>query len=84
MKEEAMAGKRTIITLPEEDKEWLETYSHANQISMAAAIRRGIHKLKENEVQETYRAIVENTQGIWKQGDGLDYQRKMRSEWQGS
>lgn len=79
-----MAGKRTIITLPEEDKEWLETYGHANQISMAEAIRRGIHKLKENEVQETYRAIVENTQGIWKQGDGLDYQRKMRSEWQGS
>jgi len=79
-----MAGKRTIITLPEEDKEWLESYSHANQISMAEAIRQGIHKLKQAEVQETYRTIVKNTQGIWKHGDGLDYQRKMRSEWQGS
>jgi hypothetical protein len=75
-----MAGKRTIITLPEEDKEWLESYSHANQISMAEAIRKGIHKLKENEVQETYRTLVQNTQGIWKQGDGLEYQRSMRSE----
>ncbi len=79
-----MAGKRIIITLPEEDKEWLESYSHANEISMAEAIRKGIHKLKENEVQETYRTLVRNTQGIWKLGDGLNYQRGIRSEWQGS
>ena len=76
-----MASKRTIITLSEEDKRWLETYSSANQISLAEAIRQGINKLRETAREDTYKAIVEETRGIWRQGDGLEYQRKIRAEW---
>ncbi len=25
--------------------------------------------------------LLDNTQGIWKEGDGLEYQQKMREEW---
>jgi hypothetical protein len=76
-----MPSKRTIITLSEEDKRWLETYSNAHRISLAEAIRQGINKLKETAHEDTYRAIVVETKGIWKLGDGLQYQTKIRSEW---
>ena len=79
-----MASKRTIITLSEEDKQWLESYSRAHQVSLAEAIRQGIRRLKDAELEKTYRTIVHNTRGIWKEGDGLQYQRRLRSEWHSS
>ena len=79
-----MASKRTIITLSEEDKQWLESYSRTHQISLAEAIRQGIRRLKDVELENTYRTIVQNTQGIWKEGEGMKYQRKLRSEWDSS
>ena len=79
-----MASKRTIITLSEEDKQWLESYSRAHQVSLAEAIRQGIRRLKDAELEKTYRTIVQNTRGIWKEGDGLKYQRKLRSDWHSS
>jgi 6-phosphogluconate dehydrogenase len=79
-----MASKRTIITLSEEDKQWLESYSRAHQVSLAEAIRQGIRRLKDAEFEKTYQAIVQNTRGIWKEGDGFKYQRKSRSEWDSS
>ena len=76
-----MKGKRIIITLPEKDKLWLESYSKAKSVSIAEAIRRGIERVKSEEGPSTYRTLVESTQGIWKKGDGLAYQRTIRSEW---
>jgi len=77
-----MAGQRTIITLPDEDKAWLEEYSKAHGISMAEGVRKALRLLRENKQRDTYRALVEQTRGIWIQGDGLEYQRKLRSEWE--
>ncbi|MCF8107639.1 MAG: hypothetical protein K9J81_01460 [Desulfohalobiaceae bacterium] len=77
-----MPGQRTIITLPDEDKAWLEQYSRLRGISMAEGIRSALKLLRENKHQETYRSLVERTRGIWTQGDGLTYQRKLRSEWE--
>ncbi len=76
-----MAGKRIIITISEEDKLWLESYSRAYKVAVAEAIRQGISRLREAETQETYQALVHNTRGIWKKGDGLKYQRRIRAEW---
>jgi hypothetical protein len=76
-----MANKRTIITIPEEDKRWLESYSSLHRVSVAEAIRQGIRRLKEAELYENYQALVQNTKGIWKKGDGMTYQKKMRAEW---
>ena len=77
-----MGSKRTIITLSEEDKMWLEGYSKAFNISVAEVIRRGIKQLKESHESGPYQKLVENTRGIWKKGDGLQYQTVIRSEWQ--
>jgi hypothetical protein len=79
-----MASKRTIITLSEEDKQWLESYSRAHEVSLAEAIRQGIRRLKDAELERTYRTLVQGTRGIWKKGEGLKYQRELRSEWHSS
>ncbi len=76
-----MGNQRTIITISERDKVWLERYSKMMGISVAEAIRRGIAQLKKAEETNTYRTLVEETIGIWKKGDGLAYQEKLRSEW---
>jgi hypothetical protein len=76
-----MASNRTIITLSDEDKKWLQSYSQVHGISLAEAVRQGIRRLKVAEQQEVYRALVEKTRGIWKTGDGLKYQKNVRAEW---
>ena len=76
-----MGSKRTIVTISDEDKLWLMDYSRAYGISMAEAIRKGIARLREEEGMSMYQRMVKKTMGIWKKGDGLRYQRKLRSEW---
>lgn len=76
-----MASQRTIITISQEDKLWLECYSSASGISMAEAIRRAIKRLKDQQSQSAYQGLLVQTCGIWKKGDGLRYQQKLRSEW---
>lgn len=77
-----MATRRIIISIPDEDKLWLEGYSKVHKISVAEAIRQGIDQLKRAKRQQTYRQLVENTRGIWQKGDGLAYQKKLRAEWE--
>ena len=77
-----MGTRRTIITLPEEDKKWLESYGKAHGVSVSEAIRQSIKRLKENKSDETYSIMVKNTIGLWKRGDGLEYQNGIRAEWE--
>jgi len=70
-----------IITLSEEDKSWLDNYSKTYGVSIAEAIRTGISLLKRVKYKPTYHKVVYDTSGIWKKGDGLKYQKKLRSEW---
>ena len=75
-----MGSKRTIVTLQEKDKLWLESYSKAYKVSVAEAIRQGINRLKESMAEKTYHTLVQNTKGVWKKGNGLKYQQDIRSE----
>ena len=77
-----MPNTRTIISIPEETKTWLESYSKANSISMAEAVRKGISYLRNEEERDTLRSILNQSSGLWKKGDGLQYQLKIRSEWE--
>jgi hypothetical protein len=77
-----MGTRRIIISIPDEDKLWLEGYSKIQKISVAEAIRQGIAQLKKSKQQQTYQKLVERTRGLWKKGDGLAYQEKMRAEWE--
>jgi hypothetical protein len=76
-----MGTQRTIITISDDEKSWLETYSKINKISMAEAIRRGILQLKNQDSRSVYKTLVNDTRGLWGKGDGLAYQKMIRSEW---
>jgi hypothetical protein len=76
-----MSSQRTIITISDKDKSWLEAYSKKNGISITETIRRGILELREKESENLYKTLVRETQGIWEEGDGLRYQEKIRAEW---
>ena len=76
-----MANQRTIITISDEDKSWLESYSKATGMPMAEVVRTAITRLRRQESGSAYHALVEQTRGIWKKGDGLAYQQRLRSEW---
>jgi len=75
-----MPAKRIIMTIPDEDKLWLDAYTKINKISVAEAVRQGISLLKQEQRQKTYQKFVEITCGIWKKGNGLAYQQEMRGE----
>jgi hypothetical protein len=77
-----MKSTRTIITISEQEKQWLTTYSGLHGVSLAAAIRRAISCLKAAEGRTAYRKLVKDTSGIWKRGDALRYQEEIRSEWE--
>ena len=76
-----MGSQRTIITLSDNDKAWIESYSKASGISMAEAIRQGIAHLRALEEKNIFQTLIEETRGIWSKDDGLAYQDKIRSEW---
>ncbi len=77
-----MGSRRTIITIPDEQKRWLENYTKIHGISMAEAVRRGISCLRASEGMTSYQELVKETRGTWSKGDGLKYQNKIRSEWE--
>ena len=76
-----MGNQRIIITIPAEDKTWLESYSKAHNISTAEAVRQGIRRLRQLAAKDTYQTLIETTRCIWRESDGLTYQQRLRSEW---
>jgi hypothetical protein len=76
-----MRSTRTIVTLSEDDKEWLVRYSRGKGLSMAQAVRKGIARLRDEERPSLYEDALQTTHGIWTKGDGLRYQKELRREW---
>jgi hypothetical protein len=74
---------RTIVSLDPEDKAWLERVSRREQVTMTQLVRRAVRRLRrEYEARPTaFERILRETAGTWSAGDGLDYQRRVRSEW---
>ena len=64
-----MGNRRTIITIPEKERAWLEAFSKTRGISLAEAIRRGIAELRQKEERSTYKRHVEETGGTWRKGE---------------
>ena len=73
---------RTIITISEEDKKWLDGYSRSRKLSRAEAIRQALKEFKQRHQKSTYKEAIERTFGSWggKQGDALEYVRQLRKD----
>lgn len=73
---------RTLITLDDQAKAWLASQAKRERVSMSEIVRRAVERLRIDE--ERTRALargIELTAGIWTQGDGLEWQNRLRDEW---
>jgi hypothetical protein len=75
---------RTVISLDEESKKWLDRQAREENISTAELIRTAVRKYRDEKRREALplKDLLKQTSGIWNRGDGLTYQRRLRKEWQ--
>jgi hypothetical protein len=73
---------RTIISLDEDDKAWLDEQARREGVPMTELIRRAVRLLRAAPAGEiTTEELLEVTRGLWQHGDGLDHQERLRDEW---
>lgn len=75
---------RTLINLPPDDKDWLDEEARARHIPMTELVRQAVHAYRlraQRRAQPNLQEALKQTTGIWRQGDGLEYQNRMRNEW---
>jgi hypothetical protein len=71
---------RTIISLDPEDKQWLERRAQGQGVPMARLVREAIRRMRQQE-DVSLEELLRQTSGLWKRGDGLAWQRRLRKEW---
>lgn len=71
---------RMILSLDDQDKAWLERKASEQGVSMASVVREAVQALKSKE-EPSLKDLLEETRGVWKSGDGLRYQRRIRADW---
>lgn len=74
---------RTVISLEESEKAWLDRQAEDQRVSMAELIRKAVRRYREEmeRDEESVEQLLEKTSGIWEGEDGLTYQRRLREEW---
>lgn len=73
---------RTILTLEETDKKWLDRYSREHKQSTAETIREAIRAFRQKEREGGYRRVLDSTAGLLKGGpDAVEFVRRERKEW---
>jgi len=71
---------RTIISLENDDKKWLDEESRRSGLPKSAIVRLSIRYLRLDR-EKSFQNLLNQTSGTWKEGDGLAYQERLRSEW---
>ena len=74
----------TLINLDPDDTAWLDREARARNLSMAELVReavRGYRVRQESRGLSGLQSALQRTAGIWRQGDGLTYQQRLRDEW---
>ena len=71
---------RTIISLEDTEKLWLDEEAKRTGQPMTEIVRIAIRFLRTDRERAVQNLLAE-TSGTWTEGDGLEYQKRMRSEW---
>ena len=71
---------RMLISLEENDRRWLEQKALEIGRPMSEVVRQAIRQAQESE-QKPMKELLASTQGLWRKGDGLRYQRRVRKDW---
>lgn len=75
---------RTVISLQDRQKAWLDQQAALRRVSMSSLIRRAVSEFRIREQRRAgvpFEEVLDRTAGIWQAGDGLDYQERVRKEW---
>jgi hypothetical protein len=74
---------RTIVSLPEADKAWLDAYSHRRRRSQADVIRHALRSFRRSLEGGGGRPSLRATAGLWKDRgvNSLEYVRRLRADW---
>jgi hypothetical protein len=71
---------KTVIALEPEIKQWLDQKALKEGVPMTELVRRAVRLLQEQE-RSSFDLLLQQSAGTWAHGDGLEYQNKLRSEW---
>lgn len=74
---------RTVISLTDDDKAWLDRRARDEGVTMTEVVRRSVRFYRSvcDPEDADFLSLLDRTSGAWKLGDGLEYQRRARSEW---
>ncbi len=73
---------RTIVSLEDFDKKWLDRYSDHHKQSTAETIRFAIKEFQKKAREEERHVLLKRTAGLLKgKGDSVSFVRKLREEW---
>ena len=75
---------RTVISLDQESKDWLDRQATDRGVPMTELVRQAVREFRAKEqraARPSMQEILRRTSGIWRSGDGLEYQRRLRDEW---
>jgi hypothetical protein len=76
---------RTLISLEDEDKQWLDRRAKEEGLTMTQLVRSAVKQYREQceaaAGKTSLEQLLRRTAGIWPGGDGLAYQREVRGEW---
>ena len=76
---------RTVISLPEADKHWLDREAARQHTSMTEVVRQAVEALRRAKAGQSdpFDDLLDRTSGIWGGGDGMAWQTSLRAEWVG-
>jgi hypothetical protein len=75
---------RTVISLQDRQKAWLDQQAALRRVSMSSLIRQAVTEFRVRERRRAkvpFKEVLARTAGIWQAGDGLEYQERIRGEW---
>ncbi|MEO8082182.1 MAG: ribbon-helix-helix protein, CopG family [Ardenticatenales bacterium] len=74
---------RTVISVTEDDKEWLDRTAARRGVSMTEVVRDAIRRLRATSAMDApdLAELLERTRGLWAGPDGLAWQDQMRHDW---
>jgi len=75
---------RTIISLEDDEKTWLDAKARELGKPMTAVVRDAVARYRAEDRERAKPAIdalLMRTAGLWNRGEGLAYQKKLRGEW---
>ena len=75
---------RTVISLNEDDKKWLDQKAAREGVSMTELVRRAVKRLRVDETSKDLDGLLDATAGTRRGEDGLKVQKRLPDEWRRS